>query len=338
MQRFLTTRFEIVRALRRSKYVTSFLGHDRWTDRREVFVKCIPARVCQMSAGFEKRLAWYRTIAHPGIGNIVEAGFTPRKDFYYVRDYYPASAAGCLDRAADPKEIASNLVGACLLLQNHGTVHGRIKPSNVLTQDNGSLRLVDGGLPGRPVETFGVEDVRSNAPEILAGGRPSLEADLYSLGALLYRLFAGRDLFEDSNLELLKHKYLHAMPVPLSDLCDEPRALSEIVSRLLDKDPASRSAAFPSLPDLLDVRSLAPTQAPFIGREGEFQQALDILALKGMRTQVVSVEGEAGIGKTRFVTEMAFLHQLAAGRFLVGRCYERETARTSPSCSWLASA
>ena len=329
MQRFLTRRFEIERVLRRSKYVTSFVGHDRWTDRREVFVKCIPGRVCQISAGFEKRLAWYRSIAHPRMGNVVEAGFTPGKDFYYVRDYYPASAKGFLD-GADPSTIASRLVGACLLLQTHGIVHGRIKPSNVLNQDDGSLRLVDGGLPGRPVETFSVEDVRSNAPEILAGGRPSLEADLYSLGAVLYRLFARRDLFEDSNLELLKHKYLHALPVPLSELCDESRALSEIVSGLLDKEPASRLAAFPSLSDLLNVRYSAPTQAPFIGRVSEFQKALDILSVKGNRTQVVSVEGEAGIGKTRFVAELAFLHQLTAGRFLVGRCYERENRAYEP--------
>ena len=126
MQRFLTRRFEIERVLRRSKYVTSFVGHDRWTDRREVFVKCIPGRVCQISAGFEKRLAWYRSIAHPRMGNVVEAGFTPGKDFYYVRDYYPASAKGFLD-GADPSTIASRLVGACLLLQTHGIVHGRIK-------------------------------------------------------------------------------------------------------------------------------------------------------------------------------------------------------------------
>ena len=92
MQRFLTRRFEIERVLRRSKYVTSFVGHDRWTDRREVFVKCIPGRVCQISAGFEKRLAWYRSIAHPRMGNVVEAGFTPGKDFYYSSSAFQAGS------------------------------------------------------------------------------------------------------------------------------------------------------------------------------------------------------------------------------------------------------
>jgi serine/threonine protein kinase len=62
------------------------------------------------------------------------------------------------------------------------------------------------------------EDVRFTAPEILAGGSPGIDSDLYSLGAVLYRFFSGRDPFEDSDLESLKAKYTWAYPRPLTSV------------------------------------------------------------------------------------------------------------------------
>ena len=330
MQRFLTRRFEVIRVLRRSKDVNSFVGHDRWTERREVFVKCITSRACRISGGFEEPLAWHRGVVHPLIGNIHEAGFTPRKDFYYVRTYYPGESTKSLKTTVAPTTIAKHLVAAFSLLQAHSIVHGRIKPSNVLMQNSRKLRLIDGGLPGLPLELFGLEDIRSSAPEILTGEQASLESDLYSLGTLLYLLFTGRNLVEDSNPEFLKQKYRHASPVPLSKFCDSPRGISEIVSRLLDRNPASRSAAFPALKDLLCVRTSAPRQACFIGRWTELREAARVLDTKVEKVRVLTIEGETGIGKTRFVDELAFRRQLQADRFLRGRCYERENRQYEP--------
>ena len=102
------------------------------------------------------------------------------------------------------------------------------------------------------------------------------------------------------------------------------------MSRLLDRNPASRSAAFPALKDLLGVRTSAPRQACFIGRWKELREAGKVLDTKVEKVQILTIEGETGIGKTRFVDELAFRKQLQADRFLRGRCYERENRQYEP--------
>lgn len=83
--------------------------------------------------------------------------------------------------------------------------------------------------------------------------------------------------------------------------------------------PEPRAAAFRSPPDI------PPHEAPLIGRESELarlRQALEA-ASKG-RGQFLVVVGEAGIGKSRLLGEVATKAFQQGSRVLVGRCYESE--------------
>ncbi|HYD82214.1 MAG TPA: protein kinase [Paucimonas sp.] len=80
-----------------------------------------------------------------------------------------------------------------------GLVHGDIKPSNLMIEPAGRVRILDFGLARRvdyhatvtamPAETPGT--VAYMAPEILSGARPSEQSDIYALGVILYELLAG---------------------------------------------------------------------------------------------------------------------------------------------------
>ena len=92
-----------------------------------------------------------------------------------------------------------------------GLAHGDIKPSNLMVQDDGRVRILDFGLALRQdalaTETVSLGDVAATgqtdpqgtiaymAPERLQGATPDPRADVYALGVILYELVCGKRPF-----------------------------------------------------------------------------------------------------------------------------------------------
>ncbi len=77
-----------------------------------------------------------------------------------------------------------------------------------------------------------------------------------------------------------------------------------------------------------------PRELPLVGREAEINRLREVLnrAWAG-HGQVVAVIGEAGVGKSRLLAEVAAETAARGGRVLVGRCYEAE--QILPFASWV---
>lgn len=82
-------------------------------------------------------------------------------------------------------------------------VHGDIKPSNLMLEPSGRVRILDFGLARHvdPLATqSGIPDdpqgtIAYMAPERLLGQRPDVAGDIYALGVVLYELIAGQRPF-----------------------------------------------------------------------------------------------------------------------------------------------
>ena len=79
---------------------------------------------------------------------------------------------------------------------------------------------------------------------------------------------------------------------------------------------------------------LSSGESPLIGREVELAQLRDALqASWTVEARLVAVLGEAGIGKSRLVAELAVEARRKGGRALIGRCHESE--QVLPFAPWI---
>jgi serine/threonine-protein kinase len=196
MRPILPLRFETIQTLRETTTSSTFVASDHFLGRNNVVVKAIrKGSFTEDRSSLVDVCAWYQGLRHAHISGLLDTGLTPKGDLILVRDFAPPAQLF----VTRDTELLNALLGAVDFLHSAGRVHGSIKPSNVLAT-SGSVQLADPWIPQAWKGPSTEEEVRFCAPEVLKGGPRTIESDLYSVGALLYRFFSGRDLFDDADM------------------------------------------------------------------------------------------------------------------------------------------
>ena len=193
---------------------------------------------------------------HPNIVNILQVGVTESNRPFIVM---PIHQAGSLaDRVRREGPIAwpetlrtgVKLCGALETAHRTGTLHRDIKPANVLVNDYGEPQLSDFGTAritdGYKTETgFFTGTLSYTAPEVLAGSPPTVAADVYSLGATLYALIAGKPPHERTADEDLIAHYLRITSTPVPDLRPQgiPADVCAAIEKAMSREPGDRYAS-----------------------------------------------------------------------------------------------
>lgn len=293
--------------------------------------------------------------SHPHIVTVYDLGEHEGQPYMVIELMRGGDLEGLLKKAPEHKltlEKALDLSAAiCRGLEyahTRGIIHRDIKPGNIWLTEAGLAKVGDFGLAlaseraRLTAEGMMVGTVLYMPPEQAMGGEAGPAADLYSLGATLYEMVAGRPPFLGQDAVGIIGQHLNTPPVsPGRYRADLPAALEALIMQLLEKDPAKRPASATEVLTRLgaiasgataesDITTGAPLgpspiyRRVFVGREAELrrlQSAFDA-AVAG-QGGLVMVVGEPGIGKTALCEQLATYAGLRGGRTLVGHCYEK---------------
>lgn len=153
----------------------------------------------------------------------------------------------------DPRQAIAVLaqVGSALeRAAEQGVVHRDIKPENLLVNRAGEVKVADFGLARMLTSDAAVDLTQEGmtlgtplymSPEQAEGRPVDARSDLYSLGATVYHLVAGRPPFTGATSLVVAMAHIREPLIPLGAVRPElPAGCAAIVDRLLAKNPADR--------------------------------------------------------------------------------------------------
>jgi WD40 repeat protein len=202
-------------------------------------------------------------LGHPNIVQVYEVGEYDGLPFFAMEYLEGGSLAQRLAASALPPDESARLVqtlaGAVHAAHERGVVHRDLKPGNVLLAADGTPKVSDFGLAkrleGGPGQTQSGAVLGTPAympPEQAAGRAHAIgpAADVYALGAVLYRLLTGRPPFRESNTADTLTQVLTADPArPRALNRAVPRDLETVCLKCLQKEPLRRYASAAELAD-----------------------------------------------------------------------------------------
>ncbi len=144
-------------------------------------------------------------------------------------------------------DVGIQLADGLAAAHEKGIVHRDVKPENIMLQKDGRVRIMDFGLAklksasrltkvGSTVGTTGYM-----SPEQVQGQESDHRSDIFSLGVILYEMFAGQSPFKGAHETAINYEIVNVDPDPISSVKPEVSPeLDAVVLECMAKDVTER--------------------------------------------------------------------------------------------------
>ncbi len=228
------------------------------TLQKDVAVKVLPESFAGNAEARERFLREAQAAArleHPNVIQVLDAGSAGAQPFIVMQYVDGTDLEKILRKKGklsvdDALSIAKKVALALGAAHRLGIVHRDIKPANIMITKQGRIMVGDFGL-ARPLDGGGTitsEGMVMGTPHFIApeqarGEKVDGRSDLYSLGATLYSLVAGKYPFSgNSPMSIaVKHATPTDKPEPLRKVdASIPAEVDQLVQKLMAKRPDER--------------------------------------------------------------------------------------------------
>ncbi|OGQ08328.1 MAG: hypothetical protein A3G32_07490 [Deltaproteobacteria bacterium RIFCSPLOWO2_12_FULL_40_28] len=199
----------------------------------------------ETTANLNREYEFLKEHAHPLFPNVHGLNPLDQNKALQVREYVPGQTleqfAGKLPEQ-EILSIATQIARGLAAIHHLGYCYGDISANNFIYNDT-KITFIDFEFVAKrhdeAVNTRGTPSFM--APELFYGNGPTIQSDLYALGALLFYLITGKPPFKgETYQELIEAHLLETLPNPakVKNNCSEE--LGFLILRLLNKEPAER--------------------------------------------------------------------------------------------------
>src|SRR5580658_10396693 len=224
---------------------------------------------------FLKERQFLASLKHPSIVHMIDAGKTADGRPYLVMEYVDGTAIDAYTEGIDLRQKLVLFLRVCQGVSHAHQqliIHRDLKPSNILVDSTGQPKLLDFGIAKLLAETGDqtqtVEHLLTPgyaSPEQLSGGMQTTATDVYSLGAILYKISTGRlPHASQPALEVAAGKAEIARARRMNPRV--PEDLDYIMRKALRHEPEARYSSVEAFAN--DVRALLDSK-PVQARSGD---------------------------------------------------------------------
>ncbi|HEX3948696.1 MAG TPA: HEAT repeat domain-containing protein [Steroidobacteraceae bacterium] len=256
-------RYKFIEKIGKGAFGTVLLMEDTVVEER-LILKFLNPNVSsdeEMMKRFVHELRYSRKITHKNVIRIY--------DFLYIRgnyaismEYFPSHTLGgeivnekpvALKRAV---KFAIDIATGMAVAHQAGIVHRDLKPANVLIDNDSLLKIVDFGVAAAQSQGdtqltktgYVIGSPKYMAPEQILGKKVDERADIYSLGVIMYEMFAGVPPYSRGDHMSVMYQHVQGkarQPIEINK--ELPADLNALVVKCMSLDKAKRAQTMDEL-------------------------------------------------------------------------------------------
>lgn len=244
--------YKITRLLGRGATSNVYLGIDKTSLQLVAIKKMRP----ECSIGIQHKMFAVEAslcgkLKHPNIVSLIEANNIDADNTYIIMEYVEGET---LEKYSTPDnllpvetvmEIVRQAAEALNYAFQMGVIHRDVKPANIIMRVDGLVKLTDFGcallFDSDTTQIAGAGSLSYMSPEQISGVGLNHQSDIYSLGAVLYRMLTGHNTFNAKDNYAAINQIINRPHIPIEiHRVGLPKELVRITERALQKSLEDR--------------------------------------------------------------------------------------------------
>ena len=288
--------YKITRMLGRGATSNVYLGVDK-TSLKLVAIKKIRP---ECSLGIQHKMFAVEAslcgkLKHPNIVSLIEANNSDVDNTYIIMEYVEGESLEKFSTPDNllPVETVMDIVRQAAEALNYafqrGVIHRDVKPANIILRVDGLVKLTDFGcallFDSDTTQIAGAGSLSYMSPEQITGIALNHQSDIYSMGAVLYRLLTGHNTFNATDNYAAINQIINHPHIPIeTHRAGLPKELCHIVNRALQKNLEDRYQDWREfLSDLYAASGIIMDESP-VDEQAKFELMSHCAFFKGFLT------------------------------------------------------